>query len=170
MAITYKKIASVTVGAGGAANIEFTSIPSTYTDVIAFFSVRTDRAANSSDPILLYPNASSSNLTNRYIQGSDPQASSASVTTGRVGITPASTATSSTFGNFAIYFPNYAGSTNKSFSADSVSENNATEAYTLLGANLWSSSTAISSIRIVSQTGSNFVQYSTATLYGILKA
>ena len=170
MAITYKKIASVTVGAGGAANIEFTSIPSTYTDVIAFFSIRTDRASNNSDPILLYPNASSSSLSNRYLQADGSTAGSNSVTTGRIGVAPASTATASTFGNFAIYFTNYAGSTNKSFSADSVSENNATEAYTFLGANLWSSTTAISSIRIVSANAANFVQYSTATLYGILKA
>jgi hypothetical protein len=34
MANTYEAIATVTVGSGGAANIEFTSIPGTYTDLI----------------------------------------------------------------------------------------------------------------------------------------
>jgi hypothetical protein len=34
MATTYEIIASVTVGSGGAANIEFTSIPATYTDLV----------------------------------------------------------------------------------------------------------------------------------------
>jgi hypothetical protein len=33
MATTYEIIASVTVGSGGAADIEFTSIPATYTDL-----------------------------------------------------------------------------------------------------------------------------------------
>jgi hypothetical protein len=35
MATTYEAIATVTtVGSGGAANIEFTSIPATYTDLV----------------------------------------------------------------------------------------------------------------------------------------
>ena len=34
MANTYTLIASLTVGSGGAANIEFTSIPATYTDLL----------------------------------------------------------------------------------------------------------------------------------------
>jgi hypothetical protein len=37
MATTYEIIASVTVGSGGAANIEFTSIPATYTDLVLKF-------------------------------------------------------------------------------------------------------------------------------------
>jgi hypothetical protein len=45
MATTYEIIASVTVGSGGAANIEFTSIPATYTDLVVLFSARTDRSA-----------------------------------------------------------------------------------------------------------------------------
>ena len=40
MAGTYKLIGSVTVGAGGAANIDFTSIPSTYTDLAIKVSYR----------------------------------------------------------------------------------------------------------------------------------
>jgi hypothetical protein len=38
MATTYDLISSVTVGSGGAANIEFTSIPATYTDLVVLFS------------------------------------------------------------------------------------------------------------------------------------
>jgi hypothetical protein len=34
MATTYEAIATVEVGSGGAANIEFTSIPATYTDLV----------------------------------------------------------------------------------------------------------------------------------------
>jgi hypothetical protein len=36
MATTYEIISSVTVGSGGAADIEFTSIPATYTDLVIF--------------------------------------------------------------------------------------------------------------------------------------
>ena len=40
MALTYTALASVTVGSGGAANIEFTSIPGTYTDLVMLVSLR----------------------------------------------------------------------------------------------------------------------------------
>jgi hypothetical protein len=75
-------------------------------------------------------------------------------------------ATASTFGNGEVYIPNYAGSTNKSMSADGVSENNGTEAYTDLIANLWSNTSAITSILLYPDSGT-WQQYSTATLYGI---
>ena len=41
MALTFSAIATVTVGSGGTANIEFTSIPSTYTDLKLMLSGRT---------------------------------------------------------------------------------------------------------------------------------
>ena len=37
---TYTLISSVTVGAGGASSIDFTSIPSTYTDLLVKISAR----------------------------------------------------------------------------------------------------------------------------------
>ena len=40
MATTFTKIASVTVGSGGASSIDFTSIPSTYTDLCVKLSTR----------------------------------------------------------------------------------------------------------------------------------
>jgi hypothetical protein len=39
MATTYEIIASVTVGSGGAADIEFTSIPATYTDLVVNYAL-----------------------------------------------------------------------------------------------------------------------------------
>ena len=79
-----------------------------------------------------------------------------------------STATSNTFGNSELYIPNYAGSTNKSSSADAVAESNTTTVFAYLNAALWSSTAAITSITLTPDAGgANFVQYSTATLYGI---
>ena len=40
MAVTFTQIASVTVGSGGAASIDFTSIPSTYTDLCIKTSIK----------------------------------------------------------------------------------------------------------------------------------
>jgi hypothetical protein len=39
MATTYEAIATVEVGSGGAADIEFTSIPQTYTDLLCSLRV-----------------------------------------------------------------------------------------------------------------------------------
>jgi hypothetical protein len=78
-------------------------------------------------------------------------------------------ATASTFNNADLYIPNYAGSNNKSFSIDSVSENNGTAAVASLFAGLWSQTAAITSITLTSRNG-NFDQYSTAYLYGVNNA
>jgi len=156
-------IASTTVGAGGAASIDFTSIPSTYTDIVIKASLRT-LSTDPDDYILIKPNNSTANLTFKYLRGTGSAASSASTERPYVDATGA---TASTFGNLEIYFPNYAGSTNKSFSIDAATENNATDARLTLNAHLWSDTSAINRIVLTSGQSFNFVQYSTAYLYGI---
>ena len=164
MANTYTLIASSTVGSGGAANIEFTSIPATYTDLCIITSLRTNRSAVVDDTTFSF-NSSSANFTAKYLVGDGTSASSGS--NSYYLLTNGNTATSSTFSNHSIYIPNYAGSNNKSFSVDSVSENNATAAYALLTAGLWSQTAAITSIKMAPLYGTLFLQYSTAYLYGI---
>jgi hypothetical protein len=164
MANTYTFIASSTVGSGGAASMTFSSIPATYTDLVVKMSARSNRAAEIDDLFIIKPNNSSSNLTYRFVRGSGSTATSG--TSGNMYI-PGSNATASTFSNNEIYIPNYAGSTNKSMSVDTTAENNATDAYMGLMAVLWSDTTAISSVVLAPVYGTAFVQYSTATLYGI---
>lgn len=167
MANTYILIASNTVGSGGAATVEFTSIPSTYTDLLVKASTRGDSTAAAFTSIRLLPNGSSSNGSTRWIRGNGSAASSDLDTTGIYsGESDTALATASTFANIEWYIPNYAGSAYKSFSIDSVQENNATQAFAHLVAGLWSVTTAISSITLDLSAGS-FVQYSTFYLYGI---
>jgi hypothetical protein len=167
MAVTYIKIASVTVGLLGAANIDFTSIPSTYTDLLLVSSVRTTRAAYHESLTMSF-NGLTTNRTNCRIYADGTGAASTSDTTMYGSQAAGATATVNTFGNVATYIPNYAGSTyNKSSSNDSVSENNATNAFSALNANLWSSTAAITQITLTPENGGTIVQYSTATLYGI---
>jgi len=168
---TYIQIGStVTVGAGGAASISFSSIPATYTDLILKLSARTDRSGITQDVIGIAFNSLTTNLSMRYLQGDGSSASSSSSASLIWTRADAATATSNTFGNAEFYISNYAGSTNKSVSVDGVSENNATEAYANIVAGLWSSSAAITSIQLTSANSANFVQYSTASLYGISKS
>ena len=162
MATTYEAIATVTVGSGGAASIQFTSIPQTYTDLCIKMSVRST-AANFS--IYIRPNGSTTNLSSINLQGNGSAINNFTGTTIQA-LATSSGDTASTFGNSEFYIPNYTGSTNKSISSDGVSENNATGAYTRLVAGLWSQTSAITSIDLVPDTG-DFAQYSTATLYGI---
>ena len=166
MATTYTLIASY-AATGSVANIEFTSISATYTDLLVKVSSRSNRGGGQvSDGIAIQFNGSTSNLSMRYLDGNGSSAGS-STDTAIWTRTSASGATASTFGNAEFYIPNYAGSTNKSVSIDGVSENNATSAFVMLTAGLWSNTAAITSIKIVSINAENLVEYSTAYLYGI---
>jgi len=166
MPTTYKAIATVTVGAGGASTIEFTSIPNTYTDLLLKLCARgTSNAGAAGNVGYLKPNGSTSNLTRRILYGTGSAVGSDTGTDWAYYVTP-SDHTASTFGNTEIYIPNYTSSNNKSASFDSVSENNGTTAYAMLSAGLWSNTSVISSLTLSLAAG-NFAQYSTATLYGI---
>ena len=167
MANTYTLIASSTVGSGGAANIEFTSIPGTYTDLSLFVSARCT-PSNIARPLILTFNSNTSNKSSIVLYGSGATAVSSAYATEIYMIEPipAANSTASTFSNISIYIPNYASSNNKSASMDGVSENNATTAYAGFSAGLWANSAAITTVKVQPETG-NFVQHSTAYLYGI---
>lgn len=163
MANTFVAIATTTVGSGGASTIEFTSIPGTYTDLAIKTSLRVSNAVTAVDVNIKF-NTSDANKTILYLSGDGATVSSGSFASTSAVATGAS-ATANTFSNCELYFPNYAGSTNKSFSIDRATENNATTAYAALLAGLWAQTAAITGISF----HGNFVQYSTATLYGIKK-
>ena len=170
MATTYEAIATVTVGSGGAANIEFTSIPATFTDLALKVSVRGDNNTTTQQMYLTF-NGTTTNYSARQVYGDGSSATSGSLSNSGAAISIVNTntdaSTANTFSSTDIYIPNYAGSTNKSVSADSVTENNATAALAGLTAGLWSNTAAITSIKLAPQGGTVFKQYSTATLYGI---
>jgi hypothetical protein len=166
MPVTYKKIATVTVTTATQAAIEFTSIPATFTDLSIKLSLRDD-SANTVQIVNISFNGNTANFSGRNVQGNGSVAASFSQAR-RISLASGASSTSNTFSNADIYIPNYAGSTNKSFSGDSVNENNATASFQSLDAGLWSDTSAITSVTLTPNTG-NFVQYSTATLYGIKK-
>ena len=166
MANTYTLIQSVTVGSGGASSIDFTSIPQTYTDLVIVSSIRGGRTSAAVDNLIIGFNGAYTSVTNRNLYGDG--ASAASGTSANwAGIVPSLIATASTFSNGVIYIPNYTSSSYKSFSADSVGEQNGTTAYQLLAAGLWSSTAAITSIGLKCDVTASFLQYSSASLYGI---
>lgn len=160
MANTYILISSVTVGSGGASSVGFTSIPSTYTDLCLKMSAK----AASTQAMYITINSSTSNFSNMYLYANPPGTPVSNSLNRYVG-----SVNDPTFNSTEIYFPNYASSTNKSFSVDNADEVNSVGNDLNLIAGLWSDSAAITSISIVPTSG-NFTQYSTAYLYGISNA
>jgi hypothetical protein len=167
---TFNKIATVTVGAGGAATMAFSSIPQTYTDLIIKISLRDTNAAVYQFSNVTF-NGSTSGYSVRYLEGNGSAASSYAGSGSALSLMLGNGAngTANIFGNTDFYIPNYTSSNAKSLSVDQVNENNATSAFALLQAGLWTGTAPITSISIGLGAG-NFVQYSTATLYGISKS
>ena len=170
---TFIKIASVTVGSGGAASMSFSSIPSTYTDLCIYISARTTRTGTdvSTDIGLRFNSDSGSVYSTRMIEGSGSAVRSTADSGTYIEriVVPTDNATSNTFSNNSIYIPNFTSSVAKSLSVDAVMENNATTSYSYLVAGLWNpaSQAAINAISLTALYSSTFDQYSTATLYGI---
>lgn len=170
---TFTQIGSaVTVGAGGASSITFSSIPATYTDLVLKLSGRLATSGYDSSPWVIGrifingTQATSGRLLygTGSATGSDGNASAMFVTD--------TDATASTFSSAELYLPNYLSSTNKSMSVDVVTENNGTAALAGLQAVLSTVTAAVTSITIEpsNASGINFAQYTTAYLYGVSNA
>lgn len=166
MAATYQLISSVTVGAGGASSIDFTSIPATYTDLVLKASLRNGYTGDTADWVYLKLNNNTSSYSYRLLQANPPSVGSYNNTTQFIADIDTANATSNTFGNLEVYLPNYAGSNYKSYSIDAVTELNATGNILDLTTALWSNTTAINQITLTPR-NSTLVQYSSAYLYGI---
>ena len=165
MSLQLFKIADVTVSSP-VTSIDFTSIPQGYTDLLLHASTR-DNTGNVGNFLNIALNGSGTGFTNRFLNanGSTPSSNSAY---GRLVIEySGASSTTNTFGNGEIYFPNYTSANYKSYSCNSVSENNATTAYVNITAGLWSNTAAINAINLSANTGS-IVANSTFTLYGVL--
>lgn len=173
MPTTYQLIASNTLGSS-AASVTFSSIPNTYTDLVLKWSARTDASGSQYDSIYLKFNGNSANYSRVTLRGNGAAAASqiaSNQTEANILISAsAPTGTANTFSNVELYIPNYAGSTNKPFSSFSAQENNTTTAFIFANANLWSNTSAITSIALTPEIGPNFVSGSSFFLYGIKKS
>jgi hypothetical protein len=170
--MTYTLISSTTIGAGGAANIDLTSIPQTYTDLLLLVSIRGNGGASYRNVPLRVNNDATLLWQQRLLGGDGSTASSASysATNGSDmvwGLVADSIPTANAFTSVQYYFSNYASTTiNKAVSFEGVAENNASTASLRIASAVWYSNNAISRITLTPETGS-WIQYTTATLYGI---
>jgi hypothetical protein len=169
MAKVYSLIEVKTLGSN-TANVNFTSIPQTYTDLYLLISARSTRATYSDSSCYVKVNSSSTSYTGKLLEGSggNPVGSyNANTTRLHDCLIPADgAATANTFSNISVYMPNYTSSNYKSSMADSIMETSAATAYAQLWAALWSNTAAITEINLSDPLG-NFKTGSTFYLYGI---
>jgi hypothetical protein len=167
MALQLFKIQAIEVSSP-VSSITFSNIPQGYTDLKLVASVRSNRASQE-DGFGIAPNGAGSGYTYRVLSGNGSSASSVNTAYEQIWAVRVNgnSSTSNTFSSVDVYFPNYTGSTSKSYSADAVTENNGTEAYATLSAILQSSTSAITSLTVQTINGT-VATNSTFTLYGVL--
>lgn len=174
MPVTYVNIASSTVGSA-TSTVTFSSIPSTYTDLVLLGSIRdTEGAANVQNLRIRLNNDSTTLYSFTQLQGNG-SAAIVDIATGRTNFlvnqgTNSTGSTANTFASFELYLPNYLSSTNKPASLFSFTENSATQAYINATAQLYRSTSTISRIDILSSAGNNTIAVNSSFyLYGIKK-
>jgi len=172
MPTTYTLISS-NVLSSSAESVTFSAIPATYTDLVLRASVRTSASgAFSSLGIVINGNVGTV-YSWRGLGGSGSVSYSnwySGQNAGDVSYGVGDTATANTYNSLEIYIPSYTVARNKPFSSITVQENNATAAYTLARAQLFSSTAAITSIQITESSGNNLLATSSFYLYGISNA
>jgi hypothetical protein len=165
MANTFTLIASASVGAGGAASIDFTSIPNTYNNLVVNVFARSVRG-QTQDGMNMKLNTSASSFSGISLSTIGGIVQSNSFTNG-CGSIPAANATGGVFSSTSIYLPNYTSSTSKTYSVQSVRENISNTVFEIdVIAGVWSSSSVINAISFYND-NANFAQLTTAYLYGI---
>lgn len=166
-----RQLISSQVLTGTAASVTFSSIPSTYTDLVLRCSVRDSGSSGASQQqVRVRINGSSSAIySRRNLTGVGSTAASGSGTsnTSIAGFyAPDSGATSNTFNSFEVYIPNYTVSQNRQVSVFNVFENNSSTVNEINAtAALYSDTTAITSLYI--DTVSGLVSGSSFYLYGL---
>jgi hypothetical protein len=171
---SYESIATVTVGSGGAANVEFTSIPSTYSHLQVRVFAQTNRATFGRDMVKLNVNTDTgNNYSHHYILGDGGSAiAGAASTTNKIDLGEVGTGVGSTFGIIILDLLDYT-NTNKYKTIRSLfgGDHNGTIASfggtVGLFSGLWQSTSAITSLKFAPVNGAQFNQYSHFALYGI---
>lgn len=164
MPATYEPIAATTLTTA-TATVTFSSIPSTYTDLIMVGQVKA--TAGGEQVHIQFNNATASGYSFTYFYGTGTSAgSSRQINSNRINIGNSSTTT--TFDNvFIIHINNYAGTSN--FKGVLYRSNN-TSLNVESGFGLWQDTTAINRIDVKLTGGQTYTSGSTFSLYGIKAA
>lgn len=168
---SYYSIETATVDSGGAASIEFTSIPSTYTHLQIRGIARDARTGVIGDYMDMQFNSDTgTNYSWHYVVGDGSVSAAAGTSQSSISCYPVATASASSnvFGTFVIDILDYT-NTNKYKTTRMLSgiSNNGSGAETIwFFSGNWRNTNAITSIKLTPGTP-NFSQYTQFALYGI---
>jgi hypothetical protein len=173
VANSFFSIATVTVGAGGAANVEFTNIPQTYTHLQIRGIGRSSNAGNSFGwGYYIFNSDTAANYSSHILQGNGASATSASYTGATNGLQIRATdfarsgTTANTFGVTIVDILDYSNTNKyKTIRVIGGSDTNGAGVVSLASGN-WRSTAAITTIKITNQTD-NWLQYTSFALYGV---
>jgi|LakMenEpi03Aug12_release.lakeMendotaPanAssembly.Ray.scaffolds.fasta_scaffold07905_2 hypothetical protein len=158
---TYVAIATQTLGSA-AASVTFSSIPSTYTDLVLVVSAQNTSSLNNGQ--ITFNGDTSTNYSGTYLQGNSSNPSSGRVTNTSNAYTMEFTSTG--LSPLITNIMNYSNTTTfKTLLQRGGSASDRTAAWV----NLWRSTSAITSLSIATF-GGNFATNSTFSLYGIASA
>lgn len=166
----YESISTVTVGAGGASSVTFSSIPSTYQHLQVRFIARISTSDTAENTWLRFNGDTGSNYSYHFLDGNGSSASAggaASQTRILAGRAGAASSGSNIFGVNVLDVLDYA-STNKNTTArilGGIDRNG--DGNIRLDSGAWFNTAAVTSLTITPTTSNNFVQYSHFALYGI---
>ena len=171
MPATYENIATTTL-TSNQANIEFTSITGTFTDLVLVSMVRTTRNTGDSSAVYLQLNGNTgSNYSQTFLFGNGSTAGSSRESNQTriytADISANGTGSYTGFATLIIQINNYSNTTtNKTTLARVSSPNSLVEA--VVG--LFRSTSAVTSLKLFNDSTWEFVSGSTFTLYGIKAA
>lgn len=152
---------------GDTSSIEFTTISGEFTDLLLVYSIRTTRQASNAFIGVVF-NETQVDIPWTSLRGTGTDVTGGSISLYYWPVAPANTATANIFGNGQIYISDYASSTSyKNISTENIHEDNAAFGEQRVVSGLYQNNNPITSIRLFEQSGGNFKQYSSATLYGI---
>jgi hypothetical protein len=166
---SYESIATVTVGAGGASSVVFSSIPSTYSHLQIRYLVRSTYAAGS-DIVLARANGDSgNNYAAHRVYGDGSTKGAQGFTPQTYFLGPDCTAASSganMFGTGVFDILDFANTNkNKTMRASGGRDENGS-GYVWLNSGLWINTSAITSITVIAGNGT-LAQHSSIALYGV---
>jgi len=164
MTATYEPIATTTLGST-TANITFSTIPGTYTDLVLITNLKS--TGSGWVGLCIQVNGDTgSNYSDTYIYGDGSAAGS--IRDSNAAFTNSGALSNSNFHGSIFQFMNYANTT--TYKTWLCRSGIGTEGWLKASVNLWRSTSAITSIKVYHSGGDNLASGSTATLYGIAAA
>jgi hypothetical protein len=170
---SFESIATITVGSGGASNVEFTSIPGTYTHLQIRHINRATGSVTDSFNKLQFNGDTGNNYYTHYLLGTGTAVQSGAnvpnVDFIYSGVNWGVTTITDTkfFAGAIIDILDYA-NTNKKTTSRTLSGIDGNGSGQIdFTSGTWNNTAAVTSIKISVNSGTNFAQYSTFALYGI---